>query len=59
MVVKKKSAETEKEQLAKIRKLAMKKAERLEKESKGKETNTIEVICSERDVFSTKSNKKR
>ena len=49
---------TEKEQLAEIRKSAIKEAQKLEKESKGKETNTIEVICAEKDIFRTKSPKK-
>ena len=49
---------SEKEQLAEIRRQAIKEASKLKKASKGKETNAVEVICTERDIFHTKRGKK-
>jgi|GraSoiStandDraft_48_1057284.scaffolds.fasta_scaffold49975_3 hypothetical protein len=49
---------SEKEQLAEIRKQAIKEAGKLKKANQGKETNAVEVICTERDIFHAKKGKK-
>lgn len=49
---------SEKEQLAEIRKQALKEARKTKKTSQGKKTNVVEVICTERDIFHAKKGKK-
>jgi hypothetical protein len=49
---------SEKAQLTEIRKQAIKEAGKLKKANQGKETNSVEVICTERDIFHAKKGKK-
>ncbi|CAG8834669.1 29597_t:CDS:2 [Gigaspora margarita] len=48
----------EKKKLAEIRKHAIKEVERLKKEGKEIKSNAVEVVCSEEDIFHTKSRKR-
>ncbi|CAI2185425.1 11414_t:CDS:10, partial [Funneliformis geosporum] len=48
---------TEKQQLAEIRKQAIQEAGKLKKVGQGKETNSVEVICTEQDIFHSKKSK--
>jgi hypothetical protein len=52
---KKNSQKTEKEELGEIRKAAIREVKRFKKEGKSITTNAVEVVCTEKDIFHTKS----
>jgi len=53
----KNNPKTEREQLGEIRKAAIDKVKKLKKEGKGITANAVEVVCTEKDIFHTKSKK--
>jgi hypothetical protein len=50
---------TEREKITEIRKAAIEEVKRLKKEGKSITTNAVEVVCTEEDIFHTKSKKKK
>ena len=48
---------TERKKITEIRKAAIEEVKRLKKEGKSITTNAVEVVCTEEDIFHTKSKK--